>query len=92
MLEGRCDTDTQLKYLAKTHAHTHLFVTLLMWQAKAPAGETHSAFYSLRTRDCGGKERKKGGESGKRGRSKKGEQVEPLIFRDVQLSLKYRPK
>lgn len=30
-----------------------------MWQAKAPAGETHSTVYSLRTCDCGGKERRK---------------------------------
>lgn len=30
-----------------------------MWQAKAPAGETHSTLYSLRTCDCGGKERRK---------------------------------
>lgn len=44
------------------HAHTHLFLSLFMWQAKAPAGGTHSTLYSLRTRDCGGRERRKGGE------------------------------
>lgn len=51
-----------------------------MWQAKAPAGETHSRLYSLGTRDCGGKERRK------RGGSEEGAQVEALGYRDVQLS------
>lgn len=60
MLEGRCDTDTPLKHLAKTHIHAHTyFLTLFMWQAKAPAGETHSTLYSLRTCDYGGKKRGK---------------------------------
>lgn len=82
----------QLKYLAKRHAHTHtrLFLTLFMWQAKAPAGETHSTLYSLGTRDRGGKERRKGGERRKRGRSEEEAQVEALGFRDMQLCLKYK--
>ena len=66
-----------------THTHAHLFLTLFMWQAKAPAGETHSTLYSLRTCDCGGKE-------GRRGRSEEEAQVEALVFRDVQLSLQYK--
>lgn len=70
------------------HAHTHLFFTLFMGQANAPAGETHSTLYSLGTCDCGGKERRKGGGRRNRGRSEKKAQVEALGFRDVQLSLK----
>lgn len=69
------------------HAHTHLFLSLFMWQAKAPAGGTHSTLYSLRTCDCGGRERRKGGER-ERGRGEKEAQVETLVFWDVQLSHK----
>lgn len=76
--------------VAGKDAHTHLFLTLFMGQAKAPAGETHSTLYSLGTCDCGGKKRRKGGGRRNRGRSEKKAQVEALGFRDVQLSLKYK--
>lgn len=62
----------------KRHTRTLTFVlSLFMWQAKAPAGGTHSTLYSLRTCDCGGRERRKGGE---RGRGEKEAQVETLVF------------
>lgn len=102
LLQGRCDTDYPLKNLAKTgdthartrththtHAHTNLFLTLSMWQAKAPAGETHSILYSLTTCGCGGKEWRKGGGRRKRdggregGMEEKEAQVETLLLGDV---------
>lgn len=73
---------------AYTRTHTHLVLTLFMWHGKAPAGETHSTLYSLRTCDCGEKGRRKG----KRGRREREAQVETLVFRDVRLSLKYKQK
>lgn len=78
MLEGRCDTDTQVsgkdthaRTHARTHSHMHLFLTLFMWQAKAPAGEIHSTLYSLRTCDGGGKERRKREGVGREGEARK---------------------
>lgn len=76
------DAALALKYLAKAHMpiYMHLFLTPFMNQAKAPAGETHSSLYSLRTRDCG----EKGEEKGRRVWQEGGAQVETLVHMEVQ--------
>lgn len=66
-----------------TRMHTHIFLILFLWQAKAPAGETHSTLYSMRTCDCGGKSKEERAEE-KRGRSEKATQAETLVFSSLQ--------
>lgn len=88
MLEGRFNTDTPFKYLENTHTDTHVFNTIYV-AGKGTSWETHSALYSLRTCDCGGRQRRKGG---RRERGKKEAQVETLVFWDVRFSLKYKQR